>query len=642
VVGDVKQSIYRWRNSDWRILHSEVNREYGDEAVKSIPLLVNYRSRENIIRFNNHIFNPDTIPAMCDTRLANDDLSVGSVYSGSVQTGTEKKPGGLVRVALYPKEGEEKWKDSVLRDIPGVVEELQDHGYRANDIMFLCRTNEEGKSIINAILEHSSSCSPEKLASYNFEVTSGESLYLERNPAVSLLLSCLRYLVDPGSRINKSLMVRSFALATASGETTVYSADTVEDIPEGILPEGWEEGMNEVRNASLFSASERMIELFGLGKATENVAFINSFQDVVLWYSSRYSSDISSFVAWWETEGFKKTVAQSDMQEAIRVMTIHKAKGLQSKVVIIPFAAWEFSRHGFTRPLLWVRKVPEEFSPMPVLLPEFTGKLDSTYFAEEAALERASEWLDGINMLYVAFTRPVDALFIMAPEDMKSENVSGNTASLLTAALRDGIDDVQWRESGNIKYLTLGALPLPEKKEEKEVITMDHYPVSQRRGTMRLRTGGALPMDEIKLDEPGGRAYGIMMHELLSRITTLDDLPRAIDHVCERGLLNNTQRDRLSEKVSLMLAGEKVKGWFDGSSAVRTEATIILPSGAARRPDRLMIKEGEITLLDFKFGEPSENHLRQAAGYRELLEEMGYGNVRSYLWYVEKDTVQEA
>lgn len=648
VVGDVKQSIYRWRNSDWRILHSEVTKVFGSETVKTMPLNVNFRSRANIIKFNNHIFRPQAIPALCDSKLANENLSLSSVYSGSEQTGTMKRPGGLVKVTIFPRNGEERWKESVLRQIPELVEQLQDNGYSANDIMFLCRTNEEGKSIINSILEHSSGCSAEKLTRYNFEVTSGESLYLERNPAVSLLLACLRYMVDPGNRINKSLMVRSFALATGADEAAVYSADAGTEIPAGILPDGWEESLNDIRNSSLFTAAEKMILFFGLGNAAgdgkgrENVAYINSFQDVVLWYSSRYSSDISSFVSWWETEGYRKTVAQSDRQEAIRVMTIHKAKGLQSRVVIIPFASWEFSRHGFSRPLLWVRNVPEQFAPMPVVLPELSAQVENSYFAEAAALEKASEWLDGINMLYVAFTRPVDALFIMAPEDRKSESINANTESLLINALADGIGEARWTESGNLRSLTLGELPVPEKKQEKGVITMDRYPVSERRGTMRLRTGGALPLDEIKLDEPGGRAYGIMMHELLSRVKTLDDIPKAVDHVCDRGLMNNTQRGPLTEKVRLLLTSQKVKEWFDGSSAVRTEATIILPTGAARRPDRVMTRDGILSVLDFKFGEPSEEHVMQAAGYRHLLEEMGYNGVKAWLWYVEKDLLREA
>jgi hypothetical protein len=116
------------------------------------------------------------------------------------------------------------------------VEEIQQHGYRADDILFLCRTNEEGKSIINRILEYSSSCLPEKLKQFNYEVTSGESLFLERNPAVTLLLSSLRYLTDPGSLINRSLMLRSYVLAAGKDESLIYDAE-VSSNGKSLLPE---------------------------------------------------------------------------------------------------------------------------------------------------------------------------------------------------------------------------------------------------------------------------------------------------------------------------------------------------------------------------------------------------------------------
>jgi hypothetical protein len=133
-----------------------------------------------------------------------------------------------------------------------------------------------------------------------------------------------------------------------------------------------------------------------------------------------------------------------------------------------------------------------------------------------------------------------------------------------------------------------------------------------------------------------------MMHELLSRVTTTADIDSAIGHVCDNGLLPLSQKDLLASRVHSMLTSGKVKEWFDGSSAVKTEATIILPSGAARRPDRVMMKDKSVTVVDYKFGEPSDRHRRQAADYRELLRQMGYDNVKSWLWYVEKDIIEEA
>ena len=641
VVGDVKQSIYRWRNSDWRIIHSEAAQAFGEETVRTVHLSTNYRSRENIIRFNNALFSPSSIPAFCDERLAYDGLRIGDVYEGSVQEGTERRPGGFVSVTLYRKSEDEGWKEKVLRDLPSVVERLQDHGYRADDILFLCRTNEEGKSIISRILEHSSSCLSGQRGRYNYEITSGESLLLERNPAVTLMMGCLRYLTDPGSRINRSQIVRSYVLATGREEGLVYSGDGPGEPGRTPLPEGWEEKLESFRNSSLYSATEGMIRFFSLGENSANIAYISSFQDVVLTWSGRHSSDISAFVEWWDGEGCKSTLSQSNRQEAMRVMTVHKAKGLQSRVVIVPFAAWEFSKPGFSRPLLWVTDVPAPFDIMPVVLPEISSRLEESLFAEEAKMEKASDWLDGVNLLYVAFTRAVDALFVMAPEAALKSSSGAGAGSLLNEALGMLPGEFIRRDEETVRVIECGDLPPVESEERQPRLEMSRYSLSEPRGTLRLRTGGALPGDEIKLAEPGGRAYGIMMHEILSRVTTTDDIEAAVDHACTAGLMPVTGRDAAVTRLRVMLSSERVRPWFDGSASVMTEATIILPTGAARRPDRVMVSGGTVTVADYKFGEPSPRHRQQAADYRQLLLQMGYSDVKSWLWYVEKDIIEE-
>ena len=676
VVGDVKQSIYRWRNSDWRIIHSEAAQAFGEKAVRTVHLSTNYRSRENIIRFNNALFSPSSIPAFCDERLAYEGLRIGDVYEGSVQEGTERRPGGFVSVNLYRKSEDEGWKEKVLRDLPLVVERLQDHGYRADDILFLCRTNEEGKSIISRILEYSSSCTPEQRGRYNYEITSGESLLLERNPAVTLMTACLRYLTDPGSRINRSQIVRSFVLATGRDEALVYSGDgsaepgprdtgTLEEervppddrtgdgdmaspddgtgeIDRTPLPEGWEQKLESFRNTSLYSATEGMIRFFGLGENSANIAYISSFQDVVLTWSGRHSSDISAFVEWWDGEGCKSTLSQSNRQEAMRVMTVHKAKGLQSRVVIVPFASWEFSKPGFSRPLLWVTEVPAPFDMMPVVLAEISSRLEESLFADGARMEKASDWLDGVNLLYVAFTRAVDALYVMAPEAALKSSASAGAGSLLNEALGRLPSDFRTRDDETVKVIECGELPPVEREDRQPRLEMSRYALSEPRGTLRLRTGGALPGDEVKLAEPGGRAYGIMMHEILSRVTTTHDIEAAVDYACTAGLMPVTGRDAAVTRLRTMLSSERVRSWFDGSASVMTEATIILPTGAARRPDRVMISGDTVTVIDYKFGEPSPRHRQQAADYRQLLLRMGYSDVKSWLWYVEKDIIEEA
>jgi uncharacterized protein len=175
------------------------------------------------------------------------------------------------------------------------------------------------------------------------------------------------------------------------------------------------------------------------------------------------------------------------------------------------------------------------------------------------------------------------------------------------------------------------------REEHEQPLEMDRYTVSEPRAALRLRTGGALPQDELKLGEPGGRAYGIMMHDLLSRIVTTADIEPAVDRACAGGLLQADRRSATVTHLHQLLSSDTVRPWFDGTATVMTEASVILPSGAARRPDRVMISDGKVTVVDYKFGEPSPRHRQQAAAYREILSQMGYAGVRSWLWYVEKN-----
>ncbi len=642
VVGDVKQSIYRWRNSDWRIIHGEAAAAFGEEAVQTVELQTNYRSRLNIIRFNNLLFRPDAIPAQCDERLQTDRLSIKDIYKGSEQEGTEEKPGGWVRVTLFREREDEGWKERVLHELPAVIEELQDHGCRAGDILFLCRTNEEGKSIISRILEYSAAAPPEKRRRYNYEVTSGESLLLERNPAVTLMVACLRYLADPESRINRSQMVRSYVLANGGGDPDLYAGDEAGETGR-ILPDGWEEELEGLRNLSLSNAVGSMIRFFRLGEKSANIAYIAAFRDVVLNWTSRYSSDLSAFIGWWDEEGRHSTISQSERQEAMRIMTIHKAKGLQGKVVIVPFAGWEVARRGFTSRLLWITDVPAPFRPMPAVLPEFTARLDDSLFAAEAALEKASEWLDAVNLMYVAFTRAVDVLLVMAPDTGSSApGRKASTANLLNDSLRELPDEFRVSEGEEMITIECGEMPVIDHDEPAAHRGISSYRVAPPRTGLRLRTGGTVPADEMKLLEPGGRAYGIVMHEILSSIVTADDVERAVDRACRNGRLPEERRSGTVKRLKEMIAGERVRQWFDGSCRVMTEASVILPSGTARRPDRVMISGDAITAVDYKFGEPVPQHRKQAAVYRELLRGMGYRNVKSYLWYVDKTIIEEA
>jgi len=290
--------------------------------------------------------------------------------------------------------------------------------------------------------------------------------------------------------------------------------------------------------------------------------------------------------------------------------------------------------------------VPESFSTMPVVLPEYSSLLSSSVFSAEAGFEKASLWLDGVNMLYVAFTRAVDALYIMAPDKTdkadrpKANEQAGSVSLLLDNALRDGVQDASWNEDDNKRRLVLGLLP-PVKHEVKEAaLHLTEYAVSDHGSTMRLRTGGAMPLDDTRITEESGRIYGIVMHELLSRIKNITEIEKAVTNLADKGLVKPDEINTLTEKLKKLLSGEKVRQWFDGSSMVLNEATVLLPSGSARRPDRVMMDGDKVVVVDYKFGVPEKRHTLQAAEYKRVLNAMGYKDVEAYLWYLEKDVIE--
>lgn len=198
----------------------------------------------------------------------------------------------------------------------------------------------------------------------------------------------------------------------------------------------------------------------------------------------------------------------------------------------------------------------------------------------------------------------------------------------------------EWKDAGNGKRLTFGELPPVQHADEPPVMRLERYAVSSREGIMRLRTGGAMPLDEKRLDEENVRIYGIIMHEALSRIFVIDDISRAVMQLADSGMILSEETGPLKVKLQTMLSDEAVRKWFDGSMKVLTEATVLLPSGGARRPDRVMIDGDKVILVDYKFGEKEQRHKYQAEDYKRLLNEMGYAHVEACLWYVGKEIIE--
>ncbi len=649
VVGDVKQSIYRWRNSDWQILGKVLKGQVDNERILSEPLKTNWRSRTNIIRFNNTLFN--IVPGQIDETLAGDTLPVSfkKLYSEAEQSDPGKKPGGFVRLEFIENGNEKKWQDVVLERIPEIIESLQDKGYSASDIGIIVREGKDGARILRMLIDYSNNCSPEKKAAYNYNVVSNDSLLLSNSPVICFIIAVLKVVNDPLDMISRAIMLRFYLLATGRG-----NADTVPLISDRLIiesrsyfPDGYEALIDRIGEMPLFEAVENIIGFFGLGELAWNVAYLNTFQDYILSFTGNKNSDIQSFLEWWETTGIRKSVMLPGNQDAIRILTIHKSKGLEFKVVILPFLAWNLDHLPSKQPVLWINPTSAPFNELGIVPVRYGKELSDTIFADSYKDEKYSVYLDNLNLLYVAFTRAIDVIYGFSVENPRSDST---VAGILKNAVTKSSDEPVNAGSGlnsfydsSRRVFEYGSLPenTREPVENKDLYSKG-YSVSQGMESLKLKLHGEnyFSSDDIAMRRKIN--YGKLMHEIFEGINTPSDIPFAVRKLVLEGKLPVNESAGIEKRIQALISTPQVAEWFKPGNDVLREAGILLTSGSTRRPDRVIFNGGKTTIIDFKFGVENNRYIEQVDLYRHLLADMGYKNIEAFIWYVDNNKIISA
>ncbi len=655
LVGDIKQSIYRWRGGDWKILHSEAAEALGRENVEVKPLEENWRSLRGIVNFNNLLIDraveadSATLCRALDEGVAKGAIAepvaarLGTTLAEAYATHTQRpckksRNEGYIRIETFAVE-------------PPLVErikELIDRGFRPQEILILVRGRNDGSRVAEQLLDFKRRNDDPR---YRFDIMTQEALVIGKAPVSGFVAAVLHLTVRPQDSIRRAVYNRYLHRA--------FDAQ---------LPADEQDFLRTIRLLSPEEAFEKLVMRYRLDRQTAETAYLQAIHEQIIGFSTGRVADIPLFLEWWEEQGAEKSLSVDESESTIEIMTIHKAKGLEKKVVLIPYCNWQLDPKtgGGVNNVIWAapRTAEEESSPL-AALGEFPVRYKKTMgeslFSDAYYRELVYAHVDNINLLYVALTRAVEALYVFIPQTQRGANVG---ALLLQSLEHDGpiarLGGTSGRytatESGETFEFGEATAPEPEQDsaaERPQHVVLERYPTTTPDLRLRLPSDRYFEAgDEVEL---APRNLGILMHRAFENAATQQEIADNIRRAVTDGMLSQSEADALAAVIRRQFDDPLVAEWFDGRwNVVRNENEIIVPhririrrtrreqaaERTIRRPDRVMVKGSRAVVVDYKFGlRENPDHLRQIAEYVDLLREIGYAEVEGYLWYVRMERV---
>lgn len=639
IVGDEKQSIYRWRNSDWKIL-GNINEQIAPFKSKENILEYNWRSEKNIVEFNNKFFKD--VLSLAKERLKSNTDDFLSAYRSIEQKPVKKENKGYIECNFLSsdktkeiEEGEEavSYSEKVLKYLLEKVEYLQRSGIKPDDIAIIIRENKHIPEIAQYFSENKTD------SSLCYDVISDEAFMLSSSKALQLLIMALCYL-------NKEDAVTT-ADIVYTYQNDILKNDTAKKIlyektPDKYLPDEFTKEKNKLKHLPLNELIEELFRIFKLKEIKGQTSFINYFIDGVIDFLKSNAPDIPAFLTYWEETLSTKKVPAGAGINGIRILSIHKSKGLEYHTVIIPFCDWKlFGKKGEP---IWCKTKTELLSKIPVLPINYSEIMNESMFHDEYQNEVQQALIDNINLLYVAFTRACKNLIIFCEgkkENSKKEITSVN--NILSTILGDEQECYKYgifeEETVEIQEdIKEDGISLIRKGNDLNLSFNNFQSRTKfRQSTKAMEFAGSIPVNNYI-------ERGKLMHNLFSRINSVDDIKKKVFKAYEDTLITREEIGLLEKEITEALTSEDAKDWYSGKYKLYNECTILCRNKkgeiTTRRPDRVMIGNGIVKIVDFKFGRPAAKYKYQVRDYIALMLEMGYKNIEGYIWYVDDRKIE--
>lgn len=642
IVGDVKQSLYRWRGGNMKLLLTQVEADLLEhkETTKVDDLKRNFRSFKNIVEFNNAFLGESKISlsgALDELEIPSEVLNK-SYENFRQETTTEEK--GYVQVQFLEKVGrsDDLYKEATNEAIIETIRKAHADGYGYSEILILVRQHSDSVAMATMFTER------------NIPFLTEQSLLLKNSAVIQLILSILQYLKNEFDPISQSTLlyryckyndipIDDFHEVFRKAEDGEINQQLIENLPVEFMSK-----LAHIRRKPLVEILEDLLFIFKLN--TQPSQYLQRLQDVALDLSVKKIIGLKDFFDWWDEKSDKLSIQSAAGQESVQIMTIHKAKGLERSVVIVPFADYSFAPKG----LIWVDELEEGFKHFGMLPITINKDLSETDFADSYKQELIDAMVDTLNVVYVAFTRPKERLYVFA-KHMASIEKDLNSVNKLLWRFANNLGDNLPKDfkpdwSPDEWCLKIGEEVKKVQKEEtktKQVVNTEELKSYQNRpykDRVGIRSESERYFEILDLEKIAKISTGIKIHAVLENLERKEDLEEVVDQLVRDRVLQEEDKQDIINQISALLERDLFKYFFKEDWEVYTERSIFW-NGQMYKPDRVIVKNNEAIVVDYKKEIRNEKYQKQIRGYGYVLKQLGYTNVRLYLVYVQTGAIDE-
>ena len=607
IVGDVKQSIYRFRNSDWHLLnHVSIDKDFINKQPGK-GMGNNWRTAEVVVRNNERLMQKycqwvvDKLKIEYNSQYDNQIEEIAHIYSHDEMHQEAKKTyDGYFHMQFFE---EKKYKEPALETLLQQIQTLQDEHIDLSRVTILTRYTKDVEIIAHFLIQH------------GYEVQSAGGLRIGAHVTIQILIHLLKLSIE------KNEAAQAFL--------------------QNALPkfEQYDTCRTKAQQLPLYDHVQELIDGLQLYTWEGATPYLSAFQDKIYQFTQTKVADTQLFLNFWEIKGKDATIPAPKTNSAINIMTIHSSKGLEFDIVMLPFFDWNLVE-SHPNDIIWCEPKTPPFNTIPLVPVHPSSNLLRSYMAEDYILETLASYTDNLNITYVAITRPRYRLYIYGPKYSTGANKKlkiTNVGHLISYLFDQELDEQNTYSSSDTNLTP----PLPPKEEKEIHLETDSYvstPIDER---LKLRSRSE---DDFNDDAPIAMVnLGILMHLWLSQIHTWEDAQPTLQRLLTTGQVTLKQAQEMQEQIKKLqdlITSHQHNDWFSNEYLLLTEHDIITPSKRTYRPDRVMIKDKHAIIIDYKFGqEQLPSYVEQVRDYMLLLREMGY-TCEGYIIYNQAQKIQ--